>query len=148
MLPNYQPKEENPLKPFAKQLRKGDVITPQQIAELTGADESDPKWLLTVLGLRDAIMRIRKDLQLKTEKGALRVLLDKEAGDYDMAQVASGVKQIRKYTRLMMNRIDTSKLSTDERRRLDQNRYVANVLTMGIGESIRTAKRELGGSDS
>lgn len=117
-------------------LKKGDVITPVQIAQITGQQPGTEKYALALMSLRERIMRECKKLgrpvTATCTKDSLRILTDPEAAHYNAEETRRGFrKQCRGFRRMV--EVDARQLDDQQKSDLERNIII-------VGKMIAAAR--------
>ena len=120
-------------------LKKGDYITPEQAAEITGKNASDPKFALALLNLKE---RIRREMQAqkrpitaKVERGGIRILNDPEASNYNDKQAKGALRKLGRCVSQLLY-VDQRKLNNGEQR-THEHRIISWTKVFGAAKGAR-----------
>jgi hypothetical protein len=107
-----------------EELKKGDYISPEKIAEIYQIDLNDHKFNLYTLKLSQFIQQKTREMgnpyRTKIENRGVRVLLDSEAVRYEDNSADNKTAGIRRNLRNMME-ISMSKLCSEDKNLLERN---------------------------
>jgi hypothetical protein len=108
---------------FAK-LSKGDVLTPEMIAKITGKQPGTEKYALALMGLRERIMRecrkLNNPITAVCSHESIRILTDAESAHYNAEETRRGFrKQCRAFRRL--TEVDARELDDQQKTDLERN---------------------------
>lgn len=123
-------------------LRKGDVITVEQLERITGYQYGTRKFDLAVLALREQITRELHDrnypITVASENGSLKILTDEEAAAYNPQMFRHGFRKLLRAHRRLMN-VDATQLNSEQREALERNIVVQGKMISAARSSRQIA---------
>jgi acid phosphatase family membrane protein YuiD len=119
-------------------LKKGDRLEVDYLEKLFGVNKYHSSYTSKLRGLQGDIEKYRPDLYVKSVKGAIVVMVDAEAVDYNAARtdtlMTSTINTISKQSRINSNELP------EDKKRYFENRLQA---TAGVAVTIATSREKL-----
>lgn len=123
-------------------LQKGDTIPAKQIEDWTGTERGTPEYAFKTLAIVTYLDSQKPDCSIAIRKGAVRILTDAEAVNYQDSRFESGIRALKRSER-KYRKIDTSNFSGNEK----EEYKAKHLLQSRILQAVKREQKQISNED-